>query len=237
MRRIGSLRRSVWLAVAVLVGGAAVAGIAFAAIPDSQGVVHGCYSANGAKGTGGTELRIVDSANASCSRGQTSVSLNGVPPEAFVPVGQFCSGGLYVAGIRFDGSLACQPLPLPKAYGATIDTSGIKDVDAYVVNVGSLSLPEETKTYFVTAHVGVLNVFHDSRWKCELREGSAGGFIFDEAQATTDTDSFAADLSLQSRIRVTNASVWVTCSNSSNENNQITHARIDAVEVAAGSAN
>lgn len=228
-----SWRRVRWLALGAVAGALAIGGIAYATIPDSfTGLVQGCYSANGSKGTGGTQLNIVDSNAANCSRGQTAVMLNGVPPHQFVRVGQSCSSGFYAHGITQSGSLACAPLPLPKAYGTTLDR--LNDVDAFFIPIGSLSLPEAAQTYFVSAHVTVINVFHRSRWQCHLREGSSGGMIFDEAQAVTDGDTFATDISLQSQIRVTNASVWVTCTSGSDENNQIAHARIDAVQVAAG---
>jgi hypothetical protein len=61
--------------VALVVAAAAVAtGIAYASIPDSSGVIHGCYNLNGAKGTNGTPLNIVNSDVASCSKGQTEVA-------------------------------------------------------------------------------------------------------------------------------------------------------------------
>jgi hypothetical protein len=46
-----------------------------AAIPDAQGVIHGCYSPNGAKATNGTTLNIIDSAY-SCAKGQQAISWN-----------------------------------------------------------------------------------------------------------------------------------------------------------------
>jgi hypothetical protein len=236
--RLFSRRLPAWLALSVVVASVAAGGIAYASIPSSSGLVQGCYSANGAKGTGGTELKIVDSDSASCSRGQTAVSLNAVPPQSFVQVGQFCSSGRVLVGINSNGSLACA-VSTPKAFGTTIET-GELDGDAFFIPIGSLSLPSETKTYFVSAHIGVQNVGETSRWQCHLREGSAGGVIFDEAQTVTTgnglvTDgAFAADVSLQSIIRVTNGSVWVTCTSGTNSGNRIHNARIDAVEVTAG---
>src|SRR5215471_4405931 len=70
------------VAVAVVALGA---GIAYAAIPDNGGVIHGCYSnVNGL-------LRVVDSASAdACRRSETALSWNqqGVPgpPGAGVTV-------------------------------------------------------------------------------------------------------------------------------------------------------
>jgi hypothetical protein len=64
------------VAAVVVVVAATAGGIAWAGIPDSGGVIHACYSANGAKGTGGAQLNIIDSDQASCSRGQTAVTWN-----------------------------------------------------------------------------------------------------------------------------------------------------------------
>lgn len=72
------------LFVFLAAGGAAAVvagGVAYATIPDSSGVIHGCYSANGAKGTNGTPLNIVDSGTASCSRGQMEVTWNQTGPQ------------------------------------------------------------------------------------------------------------------------------------------------------------
>lgn len=54
----------------------AVAGVSYASIPDSNGLIHGCYNAGGASATGGTPLRIVDSASASCGTKLQSISWN-----------------------------------------------------------------------------------------------------------------------------------------------------------------
>jgi hypothetical protein len=58
----------------------AAGGIASAAIPDSSGVFHGCYSTNGAKATNGTQLNIIDSASASCNGTQTAITWNTTGP-------------------------------------------------------------------------------------------------------------------------------------------------------------
>jgi hypothetical protein len=66
------------LAAAIVVGGAAIGGIAYASIPDATGVIHGCYSPNGATANGGTQLNIVDSNSAACNKGQQQVQWNQV---------------------------------------------------------------------------------------------------------------------------------------------------------------
>ena len=72
--------RSGWakilLGVGVMAAIAAITGAVQAAIPDGHGVIHACYSAKGAENTNGAALKIVDSATASCSNGQTAVAWN-----------------------------------------------------------------------------------------------------------------------------------------------------------------
>jgi hypothetical protein len=64
---------------AVVVTGTATA--VQAAIPDTGGQLHGCYSASGATGTNGTPLNIIDNAKASCSKGQAAVTWNAQGPQ------------------------------------------------------------------------------------------------------------------------------------------------------------
>ena len=65
----------------VLAGGGAlllagvIATVVRAGIPGSDGLIHGCYSANGATATNGTQLNVVDG-RASCAKGQAEISWN-----------------------------------------------------------------------------------------------------------------------------------------------------------------
>jgi len=67
-----------------LAGAAAVAlgtGVSYAAVPDGNGVIHGCYSPNGSKATNGTQLNIVDTARASCNGAQQEIAWNQTGPQ------------------------------------------------------------------------------------------------------------------------------------------------------------
>jgi hypothetical protein len=71
-----------WLVVVVACSAAlAIAGIAFASIPDSSGVIHVCYAA-----TGSGALNVYDPSNTdgsvptSCVKGQASLSFNQTGP-------------------------------------------------------------------------------------------------------------------------------------------------------------
>lgn len=62
---------------------AAAGGIAYASIPDANGVIHACYSANGTGIPGGTPLKIVDTA---CTNGQAEITWGQVGPQG--PAGE-----------------------------------------------------------------------------------------------------------------------------------------------------
>ena len=70
------------LLAAVASATAAMAGgIAYAAIPDSSGVIHGCYNPNGADSPNGTTLSIVNSDTSSCRNNQTAITWNQTGPQ------------------------------------------------------------------------------------------------------------------------------------------------------------
>src|SRR5262245_31945593 len=61
------------LAVALTTLSALAAGLAYAGIPDDQGVIHGCYNASG-------QLRVVDAPGEACGAGQTSINWSQTGP-------------------------------------------------------------------------------------------------------------------------------------------------------------
>ena len=63
------LSRRLVLAVTVVVALTA-AGVAFATIPDSSGVIHGCYTKSGGS------LRVIDASVTSCKSGETELDWN-----------------------------------------------------------------------------------------------------------------------------------------------------------------
>jgi len=93
MRRLGRFREGRRFLVALAVGAAAfgIASGVQASIPGASQVIHGCYSARGAKSTGGTTLNIVDSTK-SCGRKLRLVAWNQKGPRgdrgATGPIGQ-----------------------------------------------------------------------------------------------------------------------------------------------------
>jgi hypothetical protein len=70
MHRFSFVRKPV---AAIAVAGAAllvVAGVAYATIPDSGGVIHGCYSRSGGS------LRVIDASVTNCSKSETALDWN-----------------------------------------------------------------------------------------------------------------------------------------------------------------
>ena len=67
------------LTAAALIVGAAAAGVAWASIPDSNGVIHGCYKQNDGK------LRVIDPGGGdACAANEASISWNSGPPHVVV---------------------------------------------------------------------------------------------------------------------------------------------------------
>lgn len=67
--------------VLVVVVAVTAGGLAFASIPDSNGVIHGCYSPNGAKQNNGTQLNIIDGDSATCNKNQQEVTWSQTGPQ------------------------------------------------------------------------------------------------------------------------------------------------------------
>ncbi|MFI9450051.1 hypothetical protein [Amycolatopsis sp. NPDC052450] len=55
--------------------------VAYAGIPASDGTIHACYNPNSAKVVNGSQLNIIDSATAACSKGQQEISWNKTGPQ------------------------------------------------------------------------------------------------------------------------------------------------------------
>lgn len=102
-----------------------VAGVAYASIPDSSGVIHGCYQTN--KGS----LRVIDS-SASCAVGETALnwSQTGPPGAQGVqgPPGPAGPSHAYVDRVPFVGSIDFGPSVFP-----TTITSVSVPAGSYVV--------------------------------------------------------------------------------------------------------
>src|SRR5262249_48167355 len=94
-----------------------IEGIAYAAIPDTNGVIHGCYNPNAARGANGTPLNILDSAAGSCNGNQREITWNQGGPAG--PMG--ATGASGATGSRGDTGAtgATGPAGAQGATGAT----------------------------------------------------------------------------------------------------------------------
>ena len=77
--KVRSSGRALFAGLVLLVG-AGAGGMAYASIPDSAGVIHGCYSPNGARQNNGTQLNVVESDVASCNKNQVEVTWSQTGP-------------------------------------------------------------------------------------------------------------------------------------------------------------
>jgi len=127
--RVNFRRRALWLVVASVGALALAGGIAYATIPDNQGVIHGC------RNNGSGILRVIDSANASCTAAETPLNWNQTGPQG-VP------GPSPFAGYHDGGNqqpVNCPPSYNPVSWGL-IPPSGATDpplVRSVQFNLGS----------------------------------------------------------------------------------------------------
>jgi hypothetical protein len=146
-RRVG-LAALIAAAVALAAGG-----IAYASIPDANGVIHGCYNPNGAKGTNGTGLNIIDTASASCGKSMQPITWNQKGP----------TGGSGPAGTKGTTGAAGPTGPTgatgpSDAY--TNYSTGILIGDTDTVTVASVTLPPGS--YTLSGSVRATNSSTDS---------------------------------------------------------------------------
>jgi hypothetical protein len=62
--------RARWVVPVAAVGLLAMGGVAFATIPDSGQVIHGCYRRSGGA------LRVIDNSVTNCDKGETALTWN-----------------------------------------------------------------------------------------------------------------------------------------------------------------
>src|ERR1700747_1926397 len=70
MHRFSFVRKPVAVVAIAAAALLVVAGVAYATIPDSGGVIHGCYSRSGGS------LRVIDAGVTNCSKSETALDWN-----------------------------------------------------------------------------------------------------------------------------------------------------------------
>jgi len=137
------MKRKLVLASISAIGAAGViAGAAYAAIPDSDGVIHSCYSTT----TG--VLRAVEP-TAKCRSGETSLVWNQTGPQGPAgpqgqagPTGPAGASDVYLAThnatVPLDGSATVVTLSLPAGYYVLTGQATIENGDQYSRSAGCL---------------------------------------------------------------------------------------------------
>jgi hypothetical protein len=167
-------RALISIAAALLV--AAAAGVAYATIPDDQGVIHACYK------TDGGQLRA--SGSATCNPSETALSWNQAGPQG-APGPQGPQGPAGPAGSGSD------------VYSETASGSGGQPVPVGLPG-GIAQLPLPAGKYTVIASLIVGNSAFDSNFvQCELFAGSDVDEAFAALGALTDPgDTVKLDLNI-----------------------------------------
>jgi hypothetical protein len=131
----------------VALAGAAGGGIAYASIPDGEGVIHACYSPNAAAGPSGAQLKIIDREVASCPSGQTEVTWSQTGPQGL-------PGEKGEKGDKGDAGEAGPPGPSAAFtnYGEDYEPIG----DGLTRTVASVTVP--AGSYVLSAVVSALDV-------------------------------------------------------------------------------
>lgn len=168
--------------LAILVGAILAASLTvsavLAAIPDGGGVIHGCYSGNGAKAKGGTTLNILDTASNVCSNGQTAIAWNQTGPQG--PQGP--QGIIGPDGP--EGPEGAQG-PAGPSDGYAVSDSGNPTNFATPNDAIPVSLTLPAGSYLIDAKVTIGNRGDDANGEflCTLRHGLTGNIVIDTSGA------------------------------------------------------
>ncbi len=189
------------LALLAVAAALAVAGVAYATIPDGNGVIHGCYAKSGGS------LRVIDASVTNCKSTETSLDWNVQGPAG--PQGpqgpQGLQGDPGPTGPQGPAGPA-GPSGTSHAYAAT---GGQANYGFSPVKVQSLSLPAGTYLVWATGTVSDSNMGtgHD----CTL---VSGGTTLQEEKVTTSLGAYAATaISFSAPLTLTSSgSVELDCS-------------------------
>jgi len=169
MKFLLSGRVRVTALVAVVVG-LAVGGIAYASIPDSHGVIHGCYQNGG-------NLRVIDSSTGSCRPSEVALNWNQTGPtgERGPTGGRGPTGSTGISGYQV------------VTVNSASDTTDYKTVTA-VCPTGKQILGGGAGVFWQygapTPHPKLISSFiYNSGWYGEADDGGAGAVWYIQAQA------------------------------------------------------
>jgi hypothetical protein len=165
-------RRRVGVAAMAVAAALVVGGVAYATIPDSGGVIHGCYARSGGA------LRVIDAGVTNCKTGETSLDWNLQGQQG--PVGpKGDTGAQGTAGPQGpqgptgpQGPAGPQgPSGLSHGYLASSNQVPVAEFPAFS-NVGSItSLP--AGTYMITGQVRLDDNLNEPSGTCHLSVNGA----------------------------------------------------------------
>lgn len=219
--------------VAAIVAALAVSGIAYATIPDTTGVIHGCYAKSSGGSTPGA-LRVVDTGlGQSCGLNEVALSWNqqGVR-GATGPQGTKGATGAQGPGGPAGTQGPQGPTgPSGTSHGYGHATGGIALDTAGYDQVDSISgLPYGHYMVWVAGTIG--DNGGDSHATCRLVTG--GSSFAETGEFPTNGSSYNAPFSLAGDIVVTQGSIEVDCrSDDYQSKNSFAYTDLEAIRVDA----
>ena len=227
------MSRTLIVAVAV-VAALAAAGIAYATIPDSAGVIHGCYSKTSSTSLPPGSLRVVDTGlGQSCAQNEVALNWNQQGPKgATGPQGPKGATGVQgPQGPQGQKGATGPTGPSGTSHGYGHATGGIALDAAGYNQVDSISsLPYGRYMVWVAGKIG--DNGGDSHASCELVSG--GSPFAETGTFPTHGASYDAPFSLAGDIVVTQGSIEVDChSDDYQSKNSFAYTDLEAIRVDA----
>jgi hypothetical protein len=214
-------------AVAAGIAAVAAGSVAFAAIPDGNGVIHGCYGKPGSARPGA--VRVIDTGNGeACTSNQSPLNWNQPGPTG--PTG--------AKGDKGDTGDAGQPGPatLAPAYIKRVSQKDIPITDSLPeALIASLSLPAGTYVVSVTGHdrVDAANVLDGH---CKLYKNTKSGTLLDETLAKSD-DALAGSIAMTEMVGSGSAfTVDLYCDSGGEDDNFVNSVELTAYQTGAVTA-
>lgn len=219
------------LVVAAAAVGAALlvaGGVAYATIPDSSGVIHGCYARSGGS------LRVIDATVTNCKSTETSLDWNAQGPQGpqgpagpTGPTGP--QGPQGPQGLTGPQGAAGPQGPSGLSHGYVATGKGVALGSVYTPVASAIQLPDGTYLIWADADFGSTN--SQPQIACELK---ANGTALPNTQTTTDVASHSGNVSIVSAATLTSGSntVEIDCDSSdttTNANANLTLVAIDAL--------
>jgi collagen triple helix repeat protein len=203
-----AMRNRVATAALAALAALALSGIAYATIPDDNGVIHGCYAKSGGS------LRVIDAGVTNCSKSETSLNWN--VKGATGPVGpqgaqgaQGAQGPQGPAGPQGpQGPQGAQgPSGFSHGYFASADNVAVAQEPAYSNQVSAI-VPDGT--YVITAEVAFEDGVDEPNGNCKLvvngtkvqgsevalKLGSANETLVDAETLSNGTNTIEVDCNL-----------------------------------------